>query len=127
LISNFRRVLNVVLFLLGNSPASVVDQVECSETSAFKTQTPGNYPKETIQHSLCFYPILISLTTDTGKTYSIYFLIYSAKYHEIGVKIFHLSAASRRAVVTKHPSFQVVAETPFSGIRRLWRQADKLC
>jgi hypothetical protein len=24
---------------------------QCSETSAFKTQTPGNYPKETIQHS----------------------------------------------------------------------------
>jgi hypothetical protein len=23
----------------------------CSETSAFKTQTPGNYPKETIRHS----------------------------------------------------------------------------
>jgi hypothetical protein len=28
-----------------------MEQTECSETSAFKTQTPGNYPKETIQHS----------------------------------------------------------------------------
>jgi len=25
-------------------------QTECSETSAYKIQTPGNYPKESIQH-----------------------------------------------------------------------------
>ena len=24
---------------------------ECSETSAYKLQTPGNYPKESIQHT----------------------------------------------------------------------------
>jgi len=24
---------------------------QCSETSAYKIQTPGNYPEETIQHS----------------------------------------------------------------------------
>ena len=24
---------------------------QCSETSAYKIQTPGNYPKESIQHS----------------------------------------------------------------------------
>ena len=28
-----------------------MEQTECSETSAFKIQTPGNYPKEIIQHS----------------------------------------------------------------------------
>jgi hypothetical protein len=28
-----------------------MEQTECSETSAFKTQTPGNYPKEITQHS----------------------------------------------------------------------------
>jgi hypothetical protein len=28
-----------------------MEQTECSETSAFKTQTPGNYPKEIIQRS----------------------------------------------------------------------------
>jgi len=69
-ISNFRRVLNVVCFLLGNSPASVfympmfrnticsifylpmkMEQIECSETSAYKIQTPGNYPEESIQES----------------------------------------------------------------------------
>jgi hypothetical protein len=27
------------------------DGTECSETSAYKIQTPGNYPKEIIQHS----------------------------------------------------------------------------
>jgi len=27
------------------------DRRECSETSAYKTQTPGNYPEESIQHS----------------------------------------------------------------------------
>jgi hypothetical protein len=28
-----------------------MEETECSETSAFKIQTPGNYPKEIIQHS----------------------------------------------------------------------------
>jgi hypothetical protein len=83
LISNFRRVLYVVCFLLGNSPASEfytptfrntlsssptlsrmdttnilkfsslftylpvkMEQTECSETSAYKIQTLGNYPEE---------------------------------------------------------------------------------
>jgi hypothetical protein len=27
-----------------------MEQTECSETSAYKPQTPGNYPKESIQH-----------------------------------------------------------------------------
>jgi hypothetical protein len=38
LISNFRRVVKFVCFLLGNSPAS-----------AYKIQNPGNYPEENIQ------------------------------------------------------------------------------
>jgi len=28
-----------------------MEQTECSKTSAYKLQTPGNYPKESIQHS----------------------------------------------------------------------------
>jgi hypothetical protein len=28
-----------------------LEQTECSETSAYKIQTPGNYPEESIQHS----------------------------------------------------------------------------
>ena len=58
LISHFRHVLNVVCFLLGNSPASefyvptirnTLSFRQCSEMSAYKIQTPGNYPEESIQ------------------------------------------------------------------------------
>ena len=28
-----------------------LEQTDCSETSAYKLQTPGNYPKESIQHT----------------------------------------------------------------------------
>jgi len=28
-----------------------MEQTECSETSAYKIQTPGNYPEKSIQHS----------------------------------------------------------------------------
>jgi len=28
-----------------------MEQTECFETSAYKVQTPGNYPEESIQHS----------------------------------------------------------------------------
>jgi len=28
-----------------------MEQTECSETSAYKLQTPGYYPKESIQHT----------------------------------------------------------------------------
>jgi hypothetical protein len=28
-----------------------MEQTECSETSAYKIQTPGNYPEEDIQHT----------------------------------------------------------------------------
>jgi len=70
----------VVCFLLGNSPVSKIlyadvsehcllhlhrrvgmilhtfppmkmEKTECSETSAYKIQTPGNYPEENIQHT----------------------------------------------------------------------------
>jgi hypothetical protein len=29
-----------------------MEQIECSETSAYKIQTPGNHPEENIQHFL---------------------------------------------------------------------------
>ena len=32
-----------------------MEQVECSETSAYKIQTPGNYPKENIIKSIFSY------------------------------------------------------------------------
>jgi hypothetical protein len=28
-----------------------MEQTECSETSAYKIQTPGNYPEQNIQHT----------------------------------------------------------------------------
>ena len=28
-----------------------MEQTECSETSAYKIQTPGNFPEENIQHN----------------------------------------------------------------------------
>jgi hypothetical protein len=28
-----------------------MEQTQCSKTLAYKTQTPGNYPEESIQHS----------------------------------------------------------------------------
>jgi hypothetical protein len=32
-------------------PPMKMEQTECSETSAYKIQTPGNYPEESIRHS----------------------------------------------------------------------------
>jgi hypothetical protein len=28
-----------------------MEQIECSETSAYKIQTPGNHPEENVQHT----------------------------------------------------------------------------
>ena len=67
LISNCLSVLNAVWYLLGNSPApefymptfrNIMSHlhmrvgVECCEASAYKIQTPGNYPEESIQRCL---------------------------------------------------------------------------
>jgi len=43
LISNFRHILHLPAYEDGR---------ECSETSAYKIQTPGNYPEENIQHEV---------------------------------------------------------------------------
>jgi len=34
-----------------------MEQTECSETSAYKIHTPGNYPKENIQQKYITYKI----------------------------------------------------------------------
>ena len=81
LMSNIRHVLNVLCFLLGNSLASEfymptfrntlsvpsslagmpikMEQTECSETSVYEIQTPGNYQKGSIK-------ILIKFTCTRG-------------------------------------------------------------
>jgi len=42
-------ILNLVILHI--YPPMKMEQTECSETSAYKIQTPGNYPEESIQHS----------------------------------------------------------------------------
>ena len=66
--TQYKHMANIVFcFLLGDSPASdlymptfwntpsvpslKMEQIECSETSAYINQTPGNHPKENKQHS----------------------------------------------------------------------------
>jgi len=36
-----------------------MEQTECSETSAYKFQTPGNHPKESIQHVFSYLFLFI--------------------------------------------------------------------
>ena len=82
--------LYFVCFLLGNSPASEFytptfrntlfhlhrqvgayeDGTECSETSAYKIQTPGNYPEENIQH------------TEHGESFKSRMMLYSLSYRD---------------------------------------------
>jgi len=37
--------------ILRTYPPMKMEQTQCSETSAYKIQTPGNYPEESTQHS----------------------------------------------------------------------------
>jgi hypothetical protein len=77
-ISNSRRALNVICYLLGNSPASEfyiptfrktlfhlhrrvdgpmnMEYTEYSETSSYKIQTPENYPEGSIQYPEFYIP-----------------------------------------------------------------------
>ena len=36
------------------------EQIECSETSAYNIQTPGNYPEEIMQQSSLLYDVMLS-------------------------------------------------------------------
>jgi hypothetical protein len=38
------------LVILHTYPPTKMEQTECSETSAYKIQTPGNYPEESIHN-----------------------------------------------------------------------------
>ena len=46
-----RRFGTLCLFHLHRRVGMKMDQAECSETSAYKIQTPRNYPQESIQYS----------------------------------------------------------------------------
>jgi len=47
----FRNTLFHLHRHVGAHLSAYEDGTECSETSAYKIQTPGNHPKESIQHS----------------------------------------------------------------------------
>ena len=51
-----------------------MEQTECSETSAYKIQTPGNYPEENIQHTFYMFATDINLPLKTccAKLYILY-------------------------------------------------------
>ena len=46
-----RRFGTICLFHLHIYLPMKMEQIECSEKSAYKLQTPGNYPKESTQHT----------------------------------------------------------------------------
>jgi len=99
---NFCRVLNVMCFLLGKSPASEfymptfrntlfrlhrrvgilhtyppmkMEQTEYSETSAYKIQTPGNYPEENIRVvSSCW--TTLRYATNYTTSYSLFWFVH---------------------------------------------------
>ena len=39
-----------------------MEQTECSETSAYKLQTPGNYPEESIKNNIYFFFYVFLIT-----------------------------------------------------------------
>jgi hypothetical protein len=43
--------LGLALVILHSYLPMKMEQTDCSETSAYKIQTPGSYPEERIQHS----------------------------------------------------------------------------
>jgi len=45
-----------------------MEQTVCSETSAYKSHTPGNYPEESIQHSEHGESLKSGKKTDNGTT-----------------------------------------------------------
>jgi len=47
----FHNTLSHLHRRVGTYPAMKMEQTECSETLAYKIQTLGNYPEESIHHS----------------------------------------------------------------------------
>ena len=59
-----------------------MEQIECSETSAYINQTPGNHPKENKQHATLSLGIIWSVQSgkDYGIRYSNVYLIQNIYY-----------------------------------------------
>ena len=64
MISNFRRVLNIVCILILYIQPLKMELIEGSETSANNNRTPGKYPKEYIQSSIYIYTSSLSALKD---------------------------------------------------------------
>ena len=95
-----------------------MEQTECSETSAYKIQTPGNYPKGSIQH------------TEHGE---------NLKLRTKGVLFLHDNAPAHRVLATQkrlaYLSFQCLDHPPcspdmapldyylFPGLKNNWKVA----
>ena len=55
-----------------------MEQTECSETSAYKIQTPGNYPEESIQH--CYELLFTKFGVHVLKDYTFAGKVLSALF-----------------------------------------------
>jgi len=53
-----------------------MEQTECSETSAYKIQTPGNYPEENVQLKFLINPAVSTLYLDQNAPNSMSFSNY---------------------------------------------------
>jgi hypothetical protein len=63
------------------------EQTECSETSAYKIQTPGNHPKESIKYSeqgesLKSRMPIISNKSKLPSLYLFIFTVLQSRFHE---------------------------------------------
>ena len=98
------------------------DGTECSETSAYKTQTPGNYPEESVQHSehgeslksrliqYCFY--YVSAAILSFKT-----LINLLKFIEVLRKHNHIEALTH---ISSVPTLRSSSHLLIELLRDLW-------
>ena len=65
-----------------------MEQIECSETSAYKIQTPGNYPEENIQHTEHDESLKSRMYELYGQDTTIYFFTQNST---LGIQL-HVSA-----------------------------------
>jgi hypothetical protein len=47
-----------------------MEQIDCSETSAYKIQSPGNHPEENIQHDLSVFVGGVLIACNAGMAYT---------------------------------------------------------
>jgi len=67
-----------------------VEQTECSETSAHKIQTPGNYPEENTQQTI--YPLNKRLCGLHSRFGQYHYAVFSILYRSVQFGIYLLPA-----------------------------------